>query len=230
MPRIPISITKLVTKNHKGQEFLKFLVKIEDKNSSWNKTIECDRKDLERFSEQIIAELGIQTVAELLNISAEQGEILENAYKTDPLCKACKYQKTSKCVPCLLEIKSPIERILYLEMNRAGIYFKMQYGIGRDGHYVDVTNRSYNDPSHNYKDVLTIADFFVNMKWSKICIYTDGHNYHERTEEQALKDRSQDRELQKFGYKVLRFTGKEVRENCNKVIQEIKTFIAKSHE
>lgn len=38
----------------------------------------------------------------------------------------------------------------------------------------------------------------------------DGHDFHERTKEQAQKDRSRDRELQSKGYLVLRYTGSEI--------------------
>lgn len=38
----------------------------------------------------------------------------------------------------------------------------------------------------------------------------DGHDFHERTKEQARKDRSRDRRLQELGYLVFRFTGSEL--------------------
>ena len=38
----------------------------------------------------------------------------------------------------------------------------------------------------------------------------DGHDFHERTKEQARRDRSRDRRLQDAGYRVFRFTGSEI--------------------
>ncbi len=38
----------------------------------------------------------------------------------------------------------------------------------------------------------------------------DGHEFHERTKEQAAADRSRDRALMLAGYKVVRFTGSEL--------------------
>ena len=58
-----------------------------------------------------------------------------------------------------------------------------------------------------FDNILTIPDFYIETEKSKMCIYADGHTYHERTENQALRDRNIDRELQKIGYKVLRYTG-----------------------
>jgi len=44
----------------------------------------------------------------------------------------------------------------------------------------------------------------------RIAVECDGHDYHERTREQAERDRSRDRELQKSGWVVMRFTGREI--------------------
>ncbi len=41
-------------------------------------------------------------------------------------------------------------------------------------------------------------------------IECDGHDFHERTKEQATRDKSRDRRLQSLGYKVFRFTGSEI--------------------
>lgn len=43
-----------------------------------------------------------------------------------------------------------------------------------------------------------------------IVVECDGHDFHERTKEQAIRDRSRDRWLTLQGYTVLRFTGAEV--------------------
>lgn len=44
----------------------------------------------------------------------------------------------------------------------------------------------------------------------RVVVECDGHNFHERTKEQAARDRSRDRDLQAQGYRVLRFTGSEI--------------------
>ena len=43
-----------------------------------------------------------------------------------------------------------------------------------------------------------------------LVIECDGHDFHERTKEQAAKDRSRDRALQQLGCTVFRFTGSEL--------------------
>ncbi len=44
----------------------------------------------------------------------------------------------------------------------------------------------------------------------KIIVECDGHDFHERTPDQATRDKSRDRQLQSLGYIVFRFTGREI--------------------
>lgn len=44
----------------------------------------------------------------------------------------------------------------------------------------------------------------------KVAVELDGHEFHERTKEQARRDKQKDRTLQRLGYTVFRFTGAEV--------------------
>ena len=44
----------------------------------------------------------------------------------------------------------------------------------------------------------------------KIAVECDGHDFHEKTKEQARRDKSRDRLIQSLGFKVLRFTGSEI--------------------
>lgn len=46
--------------------------------------------------------------------------------------------------------------------------------------------------------------------WRSLIVECDGHDFHERTKEQAAKDRSRDRAAILAGYEVFRFTGSEL--------------------
>jgi very-short-patch-repair endonuclease len=59
-------------------------------------------------------------------------------------------------------------------------------------------------------------------------IECDGHDYHERTKEQAKRDRSRDRWLAAEGIAVLRFTGSEIYNDPFLVADEIAQWIARS--
>lgn len=45
---------------------------------------------------------------------------------------------------------------------------------------------------------------------TKIVVECDGHDFHERTKQQASRDRSRDRQLQTAGFTIFRFTGSEL--------------------
>lgn len=47
-------------------------------------------------------------------------------------------------------------------------------------------------------------------RWRKLIVECDGHDFHERTKEQAARDRSRDRRYVESGYDVFRFTGSEL--------------------
>lgn len=46
--------------------------------------------------------------------------------------------------------------------------------------------------------------------WRQLIVECDGHDFHERTKEQAARDRSRDRQAQTAGFEVFRFTGSEI--------------------
>lgn len=50
----------------------------------------------------------------------------------------------------------------------------------------------------------------VNNKWISMIVECDGHDFHEKTKEQAIRDRSFDRRAQDAGYTIFRFTGSEI--------------------
>lgn len=67
------------------------------------------------------------------------------------------------------------------------------------------------------------VDFLMSVKNIKtqIVVECDGHDFHERTKEQAERDRSRDRELTLSGYRVIRFTGREIWRDPWKCASEI---------
>ncbi len=52
--------------------------------------------------------------------------------------------------------------------------------------------------------------FFTESKRVQVALELDGHDFHERTKQQATKDKSNDRKIQEAGWLVLRFTGSEI--------------------
>jgi len=225
MTKIPISCQKIKLKARQNTEAIKYLLTISEKGEYFDKSLICERSEILKLRDHLDAVLSDINTAELLGISQSQAEIIEQFHSSDELCKGCEFKMSKHCITCLIQLQSPIERKLFLALNRANIYFLPQYALDRFGKSISVEGKSYYDPKNNFKDVLTIVDFFIERNGLKICVYTDGHNYHERTEEQAQRDRNIDRKLQEFGYKVLRFTGKEVNSDVERIVNDIKGWI-----
>jgi len=54
-----------------------------------------------------------------------------------------------------------------------------------------------------------------------IAVECDGHDWHERTPEQAQRDKSRDRQIQGSGIPVLRFTGQEIWRDADRCASEV---------
>lgn len=233
MKRIPISIKKIKVEEISNfmigqiqkEERTKFLLSIDEKGQDWSKTFMCDRDNLQKLRDEIDEALRSITTAETLNLTPDEGKVLDQHLENDPLCKECNYKLSFNCKICLFKLQSPLERKLFLELSKERINFQPQYGIDWKGVHISVEGKEYGNPINNFKNVLTVVDFFIEKKNQRLCVYTDGHTYHERTEDQAQRDKNIDRKLQALGFTVLRFTGKEVNENSRKIIDEIKEWI-----
>lgn len=57
---------------------------------------------------------------------------------------------------------------------------------------------------------LYFLDFAFVYAETRLALELDGHEFHERTKEQASMDKKRDRELTRDGWKILRFTGSEI--------------------
>lgn len=83
-----------------------------------------------------------------------------------------------------LAIESPIEWLMFGALTDFPLRLTPQFSIGK------------------YR-----VDFLVND--TNICVEIDGHEYH-KTKEQRTRDAKREREIERLGYQVIRFTGSEV--------------------
>jgi hypothetical protein len=67
-------------------------------------------------------------------------------------------------------------------------------------------------PRQRRVDFLFFAQDWASLEgpWRKLIVECDGHDFHERTKEQAARDRSKDRCALVSGYDCFRFTGSEI--------------------
>jgi len=70
-------------------------------------------------------------------------------------------------------------------------------------------------------DFLLLVESFHESKARFIAVECDGHDFHEKTKEQARRDRSRERAIQAAGITVLRFTGSEIFRDANRCASEV---------
>lgn len=92
-------------------------------------------------------------------------------------------------------------------------------------------------PTDRRVDILLTPQFRWNEYRIDICVRyrseperplfveCDGHDFHERTKEQAERDRSKDRAVQAAGIPILRFTGREIWRDPGQVVLQILNFM-----
>ena len=102
--------------------------------------------------------------------------------------------------------ESPIEKLMCAILFQLEIFFTPQVKI-------------------KYYTVDFLIDLSVGKNSDYIVIECDGHDFHEKTKEQAKHDKERDRFLQKEGYPVYRFTGSEIFNNPLKVLNEINEIV-----
>lgn len=127
--------------------------------------------------------------------------------------------------------ESPIERLLLAQLY---IHSKI---IGYPGVHFCMTDTPAETPSFDegafvYQQVPIDryrVDFLIHdatlpfelgtPRW--MVVECDGHDFHERTKEQARRDKQRDRFFQSKGYRVLRFTGSELYADAEACVDEI---------
>ena len=154
-------------------------------------------------------------------------------------------EKAKEEIMCLYEeadargIKSPIERMLFMAIKGEvilnhipkvdadvigksrialikGFEIIPQYKIGK--YYIDF--RAINH--------FSITDLNTNKSVDgsrEVLIECDSQKWHERSEEERRYEKDRDRFLQKKGYKVFHYTGKEILNDPRKIAREILNYL-----
>lgn len=83
--------------------------------------------------------------------------------------------------------------------------------------------------SKNYRAdfLLLTADRHRPGVVRKLIIECDGHDFHERTKEQAARDKSRDRDMTAAGYSIMRFTGSEIHKDAAACADQACTFLSR---
>ena len=152
-------------------------------------------------------------------------EILDrNERIAELLLKECELENIERVSPCVsfnevtavfdsYEIPlTPIEKVMFAILKRVCERIQDSYGL--------ILNFKPQAKVDNYR-----LDFCLcgrcGYELEHVAIECDGHNFHEKTKEQAKHDKERDRYLTKKGYKILRFTGSEIYNDFDRIEKEI---------
>lgn len=72
---------------------------------------------------------------------------------------------------------------------------------------------------------LDVPESRLNRCKRRVVVELDGHDFHERTKEQAQRDKARDRALTADGFIVIRFTGSEVFRDAHACIDEVQRIL-----
>lgn len=123
---------------------------------------------------------------------------------------ATEYEKRVKNDVRANKITSPVEQIFLMEWH----FMRVD-----DRHQVTIKpQRELTLDGNAYK-----IDFLVEAtdNSAAIAIEIDGHQFHEKTPQQARRDRERERTIVRHGYTIFRFTGSEVFRNPRKCVEEV---------
>jgi very-short-patch-repair endonuclease len=146
--------------------------------------------------------------------------------KSKELIREAIERKKFELMDCLVDCESPIEMILSIAIYETNVYMTGALlgidvlGIDRQ---IDITIGKT-----KYR-----ADFLITVLYGKeesrnvreFIIECDGHEFHEKTKEQVIKNNIRQRKLTNAGYVVLNFSGSEIYNEPYKCVREIKDAI-----
>lgn len=144
----------------------------------------------------------------------------------------------------LAKCESPIEQLLALAFLRDG--FRETDVNGKDWHRVVWPYIHFPKPGEDYVALVdrymgaavvlqagvtvraatgTSCDYRLDaavfLAGTRIAVEVDGHDFHERTKEQAQRDKERDRNLTAAGWHPIRFTGSEVYRDPDRAASDV---------
>ena len=123
-------------------------------------------------------------------------------------------------------VESPVEQLFYAEWKFLEfddtVDLRPQHPIGQyfADFLVDPFSFFINSTSHKTTQNLSEID----KKLPKVIVEIDGH-WHEKNPEQVERDKQRERFIVSQGYKVFRFSGREVVRNIDQCVREVFEFI-----
>jgi very-short-patch-repair endonuclease len=115
--------------------------------------------------------------------------------------------------PC----KSPIEKMMHWALSVAALFGDSCYVVINEQHKIS----SYTVDFH-----VKLCYYGEDCKCdAEVIVECDGHEFHERTKEQASRDKERDRTLQQLGYNVFRYSGSDIWKDAMVCASEVIEFL-----
>lgn len=166
-----------------------------------------------------------ETIAKLLFKSAFIDRFIEDTKIFSDVDLAEKYRYYLENT----HFDSPIEQIMFgILANCKNGYIHTSCISDDERHFFYCSKVECQKPIGKYKCDFVVTTF-VDEKdsnntrhyMSKLAIECDGHDFHEKTKEQVARDKKRDRFFVSEGYKLLRYSGSEIYNNFESIIDEI---------
>lgn len=97
--------------------------------------------------------------------------------------------------------------------------FPLVLSLGEDAQYIAIV------PQHTIGRYRVDFAVVISNHWiggrHQVVVECDGHDFHEKTKEQAARDKLRDRELLCLGWPVMRFTGSEIHRDAAKCAEQV---------
>jgi len=128
--------------------------------------------------------------------------------------------------------ESPIEAMMFWALS-------VRHALYSEGHITINAQHKIDDYRVDFMVTLTEGHLQQTLGYrvgtprlyASVIVECDGHDFHEKTKEQARRDKKRDRTLQKLGYNVLRFSGSDIWKDVMKCADECLEFLeAKLHQ
>lgn len=118
-------------------------------------------------------------------------------------------RKASICA-LLSRCESPIEQLLAIHLMDSEYHLYKELSVFDGFRSVWINPQSEVLANERKYRLDFLVEVIFEKKEFKFAIECDGHNFHEKTKEQAARDKARERNLTMNGYRVVRFTGSEI--------------------
>lgn len=121
-------------------------------------------------------------------------------------------------------VESPIERAMFSALQKVGAEefdFDILFFTDESRRLGIPVRILLQYPIGDYRADFVVRCTYDDKRKLRIVVECDGHDFHERTKEQASHDKRRDRLFQRLGYQVFRFTGSDITKDANGCAREV---------